>query len=44
MVHVKNKIPVYIGYFTAWVDPDGMIHFMKTYERDEALPILLFDQ
>ncbi|WP_158728600.1 MULTISPECIES: murein L,D-transpeptidase [unclassified Flavobacterium] len=42
---LKNKIPVYIGYFTAWVDPDGVIHFYEdVYERDEALANLLFDQ
>jgi hypothetical protein len=28
---LKNKIPVYIGYFTAWVDDKGEIHFMKTF-------------
>jgi murein L,D-transpeptidase YcbB/YkuD len=28
---LKNKIPVYIGYFTAWVDQMVWIHFMKTY-------------
>jgi murein L,D-transpeptidase YcbB/YkuD len=22
------KIPVYIGYFTAWQDTDGILHFM----------------
>jgi hypothetical protein len=25
---LKNKIPVYIGYFTAWQDTDGILHFM----------------
>ena len=41
---LKNKIPVYIGYFTAWVDTDGVVHFYEdVYKRDEALAALLFD-
>ena len=40
---LKNKIPVYIGYFTAWVDEQGEINFYKdVYERDERLAELLF--
>lgn len=40
---LKNKIPVYIGYFTAWVDNDGIIHFYDdVYERDATLATLLF--
>jgi len=40
---LKNKIPVYIGYFTAWVDEQGQINFYKdVYERDERLAKLLF--
>lgn len=40
---LKNKIPVYIGYFTAWVDNDGTIYFYNDiYKRDEALANLLF--
>jgi hypothetical protein len=27
--NLKTRIPVYIGYFTAWVDSEGQIHFMK---------------
>ncbi|MDI6049353.1 L,D-transpeptidase family protein [Flavobacterium sp. XS2P24] len=42
---LKNKIPVYIGYFTAWVDADGVVHFYEdVYKRDEALATLLFDK
>lgn len=42
---LKNKIPVYIGYFTAWVDDDGVIHFYEdVYKRDETLAKLLFDK
>ena len=40
---LKNKIPVYIGYFTAWVDDQGQINFYKdVYERDERVAALLF--
>ena len=40
---LKNKIPVYIGYFTAWVDTEGTIHFYEDiYKRDERLASLLF--
>lgn len=42
---LKNKIPVYIGYFTAWVDNDGIIHFYNDiYKRDPLLANLLFKQ
>jgi L,D-transpeptidase YcbB len=40
---LKNKIPVHIGYFTAWVDKQGEINFYKdVYERDERLAALMF--
>lgn len=40
---LKNKIPVNICYFTAWVDEQGEINFYKdVYERDERLALLLF--
>jgi murein L,D-transpeptidase YcbB/YkuD len=42
---LKNKIPVYIGYFTAWVDDEGEIHFYDDiYKRDETLASLLFEK
>ena len=42
---LKNKIPVYIGYFTSWVDEEGVVHFYEdVYKRDEALATLLFDK
>jgi murein L,D-transpeptidase YcbB/YkuD len=42
---LKNKIPVYIGYFTTWVDDEGIIHFYEdVYKRDEALASLLFNK
>ncbi len=40
---LKNEIPVYIGYFTAWVDQQGQINFYKdVYDRDDRLAALLF--
>ena len=40
---LKNQIPVYIGYFTAWVNEDGTIHFYEdVYHRDKQLASLLF--
>ena len=40
---LKNKIPVYIGYFTAWVDNEGDIHFYDdVYSRDARLASLIF--
>ena len=27
--NLKSKIPVYIGYFTAWVDREGLIHLLR---------------
>lgn len=39
---LKTKIPVYIGYFTAWVDSDGQVHFYDdVYQRDNKLAKLL---
>jgi murein L,D-transpeptidase YcbB/YkuD len=41
---LKNKIPVYVGYFTAWVRDDGQIYFFKdVYERDERLAKLIYE-
>lgn len=40
---LRNKIPVYIGYFTAWVDEQGELHFYNDiYDRDERLAALLY--
>ena len=42
---LKNKIPVYIGYFTAWVDSEGNIQFYDDiYERDERLASMLLER
>jgi murein L,D-transpeptidase YcbB/YkuD len=41
-VPVKNDLPVYIGYFTAFVDTDGELNFRKDiYNRDERLYAML---
>jgi len=40
---LKTKIPVYIGYFTAWVDREGQVHFYDDiYGHDVKLEELLF--
>lgn len=37
------KVPIYIGYFTAWVDRQGEINFFPdVYERDTHLNNVLF--
>jgi murein L,D-transpeptidase YcbB/YkuD len=37
-VPLKNKIPVNIGYFTAWVNEQGEIHFYEDiYKMDDRL-------
>ncbi|MCW2118178.1 L,D-transpeptidase family protein [Flavobacterium sp. 7A] len=42
---LQNKIPVYIGYFTAWVDTEGTLQFYEdVYERDQPLADLLFEK
>ncbi|WP_291098748.1 MULTISPECIES: L,D-transpeptidase family protein [unclassified Flavobacterium] len=40
--NLKTRIPVYIGYFTAWVNRGGEIHFYNdVYSRDDRLAELL---
>lgn len=40
---LKNQIPVYILYFTSWVDENDEINFYKdVYDKDERLAVLLF--
>lgn len=42
---LKNKIPVYIGYFTAWVERGDEVQFYEdVYARDECLTTCLFDE
>lgn len=41
--NLKNKIPIHIGYFTAWVNDSGEINFFTDiYSRDDCLAELLF--
>jgi len=42
-VTLKKPIPVFIGYFTAWVDRDGKLNFGDDiYGHDEKLAARLF--
>ena len=42
-VTLKNPVPVFIGYLTAWVDWQGKLNFRKDiYKRDQALGEMLF--
>ena len=44
-VTLKRKIPVYIGYFTAFVDEQGDINFYKDiYEKDSRLAAMLVEE
>ena len=37
-IPVKNKLPVYVSYFTAWPDDNGKIgYYADVYGRDKAL-------
>jgi L,D-transpeptidase YcbB len=41
---LKNKIPVYIGYFTSWVNEQGELSFYEDiYQMDEKLEKLLIE-
>lgn len=41
---LSHKIPVYIGYFTAWVDESGTVNFYKDiYDRDHRLADMLVE-
>ena len=33
---LKNKVPVYIGYFTAWVDQNGELNFYEDVYKNDA--------
>jgi len=42
-VKLKNKVPVFITYFTAWVDKDGKLHFREdVYHNDSKMKTILF--
>ena len=41
----KNEIPVYIGYFTSWVDQTGNLNFRKdVYGHDKKMAERLFSE
>ena len=42
-VTVKQQVPVFIGYFTAWVDDKGLVNFREdVYGHDKNLSSHLF--
>ncbi|UYQ93016.1 L,D-transpeptidase family protein [Chitinophaga horti] len=42
-VTLKYKLPVFIGYFTAWVGSDGQLNFRDdVYGHDAKLAVMLF--
>lgn len=44
-VPVKPKLPVYIGYFTSWVDANGKLNFRNDiYGRDQKLASEIFGE
>jgi murein L,D-transpeptidase YcbB/YkuD len=44
-VRLKERIPVYIGYWTARVSPDGLVQFRKdVYKMDGRLTTLLAER
>lgn len=44
-VTLKDPIPVFISYFTAFVDRDGIINFRKDiYNRDERLAKMIIEE
>lgn len=41
---LKRKIPVYIGYFTCWVQDNGEVNFFPdVYDRDQSLDKLIYN-
>lgn len=43
-VTLKNKVPIFIAYFTAFVDRNGIINFRKDiYNKDERLAKMLLE-
>lgn len=44
-VKLKQKIPVFIDYYTAWVDKNGFINFRDdVYRQDEMISELIFQK
>ena len=43
-VTLKNTVPVFIAYFTAWVDRQGKLNFRNdVYKRDSRLAKLILE-
>lgn len=41
---LKNKVPIFIAYFTAWVDKEGKLNFRNDiYKHDQKMKTLLFE-
>jgi murein L,D-transpeptidase YcbB/YkuD len=44
-VTLKKPYPVFIAYFTAWVDPSGFVNFRKDiYKKDERLINMILEK
>ena len=44
-VTLKKKIPVFLVYFTAWVDQSGELHFRRDiYKHDQKMAEKLFQK
>ena len=42
-VNIKNPVPVFITYYTAWVDENGLLNFRDDiYERDSIVANKMF--
>ena len=42
-VALENPLPVFVSYFTAWVDNDGLLHFREDlYGHDQKMADRLF--
>jgi len=42
-VTLEKPVPVYIVYFTSWVDKEGLLHFAKDiYGHDRVMAAHLF--
>ena len=45
VVNLPQEVPVYLLYWTAWVDSDGLLHFRDDiYQRDEPMVRALFQE
>jgi murein L,D-transpeptidase YcbB/YkuD len=43
-IRLKNKVPIFIAYFTAWVDKNGKLNFRHDiYKHDQKMKMLLFE-